>query len=284
MKIERNQMTQDKIDSRIGGLDLVMLTYNREDTMERALRSVSGIDFNSVICVDHYSTDKSVNIIRQYFPSVKIFYEKGGLGFARTLAIREVRSPFFLFLDSDVVLPETFLSSVSKFLGKSVGAIQGKRHVNDPFWGKIIEARTPKVGYRIMRSHDRPFTGATLIRTRAVQGANVSQYKMMEDYFLMRYLQKNGYLWLEAFVPVQTLQSHTQTYGNMQTRTDENEGAAMRLYEIKSPSLFVREQIKYTVRDLFYAIELGKLSYVIYVLRIHRNFVKGYISPAKYFS
>lgn len=272
------------VEEKLGGLDLVMLTYNREDTIERALQSVSRIKFNSIICVDHHSRDRTLEIICKYYPDSKILYEDKGLGYARTIAIQQVRSPFFLFLDSDVVLPHSFLESIARYLGKKVGAIQGKRQVDLPFWGRMIEERTPKSGYRVLDSHDRPFTGATLIRTSAVRGADVSRYMMMEDYFLMRHVQKNGYLWVEAVVPFKNLQSSMQAYGNVSARLDENEGAAMRLYGIKSPSLFAKEQIKYTIRDLYYAIKQGRIQYVTYVIRLHRNFLRGYIAPRRYLS
>ena len=268
----------------ISDIDLVMLTYNREDTIEASLKSVANWKFTNAICVDHYSTDNTVKIFRKYFPLGKILYENRGLGFARTIAVSEAKSSFFLFLDSDIALPENFLEVISKYVSKSVGAIQGKRYFNDPFWGKVIEARLPKGGYRKLTKQDRPFTGATLIRGEAAKGADLSRYKIMEDYFLMRHIQSKSYSWLEAFVPVETLKSSMRDYGNIKARLIENDGAAMRLYGVKSPARFFLEQSKYSLRDIFYAIKMRQPWTLIKVVRVHLSYVRGYVAPTRYLS
>lgn len=272
-----------KFDS--GNIDLVLMTYNREDTIGKALASVAGYRFNKVICVDHFSSDKTVEIVRRFYPNCEILYEDKGLGYARTIAIKKVESPSFLFLDSDVVLPSDFLARVSKFFVHSrVGAVQGKRHVKHELWGEVIRSRARRSEYRVLRRGDRPFTGATLIKTKAALGAELSKYKMWEDYFLMRHIQEKGYLWLEVFVPVETLEAKVMTYGGVPQRAVENEGAAMRLYGIKSPMAFLSEQLKYTLRDAGFAIKLGSLHWLMHVLELHRKIVKGYLSPTRYLS
>jgi hypothetical protein len=182
-------------------------------------------------------------------------------------------------LDSDIILPRNFLEMVSKFMSPKVGAIQGKRSLHHEFWGSVIRSRVGRQSYRVLKPGDRPFTGATLVRTECARGADLSRYKMWEDYFLMKYIQSKGYSWLEVFVPVTTVEPLTVAYGGISTKTKENEGAAMRLYGIKTPGAFFIEQLKFTLRDLFFAIRLGRTKWILYVIALHASYVKGYVAP-----
>ena len=274
--------------SEVSEIDLVILTYNREDTVGEALASVASWKFKRVICIDHHSTDRTIDIVKSFFPNVEVYYENAGLGYARTLAISLVTSPFFFFLDSDVVLSHDYLNSLKALMKPNVAAVHGTKETIHPIWKELMKTRLGSTGvlerggYRILRTNDRPFTGATLIRTGAAKGANLSKYKMWEDYFLMRYVQQKGFVWIQAFMTVHLLEPETIAYGNLRSKRDENEGAAMRKYGIRTPLQFISEQVKYTIRDLFLAVKLGRLTYLSYVIRLHKSFVKGYLSPTRY--
>ena len=85
-------------------ISVVIPSYNRRHTLERALQSVfdqtSAVD--EVILVDDGSTDGSSEMVRQLFPEVKVFTQPNlGVSAARNRGIAAARLAWIAFLDSD---------------------------------------------------------------------------------------------------------------------------------------------------------------------------------------
>jgi len=85
-------------------ISVVIPSYNRRHTLERALRSVieqtSAVD--EIILVDDGSTDDSAAMTAQLFPDVKLIRQSNrGVSAARNSGIRAARHDWVALLDSD---------------------------------------------------------------------------------------------------------------------------------------------------------------------------------------
>ena len=104
---------------------IIVPTYNRIDEIEPLLKSISNLNFDfsklEVLIVDDGSTDNTEDFVKQYGKSsdfsLKYFKQKNqGPAAARNLGMKNTESPFFIFVDSDVTLPQDWLSIVDKDL------------------------------------------------------------------------------------------------------------------------------------------------------------------------
>lgn len=85
-------------------VSVVIVTYNKEDTLASAIESVLRQTFQDfeILVVDDGSTDGTSQIVGSFGSKVRYLpKQNGGTGSARNLGIREARSPFVAFLDGD---------------------------------------------------------------------------------------------------------------------------------------------------------------------------------------
>jgi len=80
-------------------LSVVVVTYNALPYVEQCLASVAGWD---TVIVDNGSTDGTVKVVREKFPSVRVVEQENlGLGAGWNRGIRETTSPYVLILNAD---------------------------------------------------------------------------------------------------------------------------------------------------------------------------------------
>lgn len=79
-----------------------IMTYNEERCIKRCLDSVIN-EFDEVIVLDSISEDKTVNIIKQYFPSVRLYFQPwiNDFSFHRNKIIEHANSDWIYFIDAD---------------------------------------------------------------------------------------------------------------------------------------------------------------------------------------
>src|SRR5262245_49674035 len=85
-------------------VSVVMPTYNRADTIQRAIKSVQAQTFADweLIVIDDGSTDDTAAFIDQSDPRVKVIrQENRGFVGARNRGLSEGIGKYFAFLDSD---------------------------------------------------------------------------------------------------------------------------------------------------------------------------------------
>ncbi|TAK34595.1 MAG: glycosyltransferase family 2 protein, partial [Saprospiraceae bacterium] len=87
-------------------VSVIIPTYNRAKTIERAIDSVLNQTFSDLelIVVDDCSTDFTVDVIKQYTDERLIYIRhenNRGEGGARNTGIRNSRAKYIAFLDSD---------------------------------------------------------------------------------------------------------------------------------------------------------------------------------------
>ncbi|WP_304234158.1 glycosyltransferase family 2 protein [Jiulongibacter sediminis] len=91
--------------------------YNRPDEVDELLESLAAQTFKDfeVIIIEDGSTKKCDEVCAKYRGSLDIHYyfkENSGQGFSRNFAFEKANSDYFVQLDSDAILPETYFEAV----------------------------------------------------------------------------------------------------------------------------------------------------------------------------
>ena len=88
----------------VADISVVIPTHNRLELLKRAISSVLNqtIKTKEIIIIDNGSTDNTHGMISSLFPEIKYIYEnRKGVSIARNLGIKNCRSSWIAFLDSD---------------------------------------------------------------------------------------------------------------------------------------------------------------------------------------
>lgn len=116
--------------SRSSGLSVVIVNYNGRRYLNACLESLmrQGKDLHlEVVLVDNGSTDGSIPLVRNTFPSVGLLPLKENAGFSRAnnRGLKECREDFILFLNPDTRLLDGALEKLFVFLrgNPAVGAV-----------------------------------------------------------------------------------------------------------------------------------------------------------------
>ena len=105
-------------------LSVIVVSYNTKALLKDCLKSVEdqtrGISFE-VFVVDNASTDGSSQMVKRFFPKVKILENQENLGFAagNNKALYKSSGRFLLLLNSDTKLIENSLEKMVSFMEKN---------------------------------------------------------------------------------------------------------------------------------------------------------------------
>lgn len=99
-------------------ISVVIPTYNRRAILEKALLALGKQDMSpdryEVILIDDGSTDDTEDMVKSRTWPYRLHYEKtrrNGPAAARNLGIKRARGDLIVFIDSDIVVNEVFLSA-----------------------------------------------------------------------------------------------------------------------------------------------------------------------------
>ncbi|APZ46757.1 glycosyl transferase family 2 [Polaribacter reichenbachii] len=101
---------------------LIIPVYNRPKEIDELLSSLSKQTFSEafeVLIIEDGSSEKSVLIVEKYQSQLNLKYffkENTGAGASRNFGMQIASGNYFIVLDSDVIVPEQYLSEVSKTL------------------------------------------------------------------------------------------------------------------------------------------------------------------------
>ena len=114
-------------------LSIIIVNWNTREMLAQCLHSVVAQTDAEIIVVDNASSDGSVEMVRQQFPTVRLLANRENVGFARAnnQAIQQSTREFLLLLNSDTVVHERALERLVVFLSQrpAVGAV-GARLLN----------------------------------------------------------------------------------------------------------------------------------------------------------
>ena len=184
-------------------IDVAILTMNSERMLRECINSVyKNVHVKNLIVVDGFSTDGTSEIINEFqkkYGNVTFIQEKGTRGSARQTAIQLVKTDWFMFVDSDVLLSANWFANAKKLIKDDVGAIWGIE-----IWSvmkekkllKIFERMTMKIFEKRGGTHD------ILVRRSAVQDIRIPyELHTYEDGFIKSWIENKGYKVLGVYEP-----------------------------------------------------------------------------------
>lgn len=183
--------------------DVVIITKNSERMLNECLKSVyKNVPVNRLIVVDGHSTDKTLEIVRQFqkeHGNVLVIQDKGTRATARQKGIDQVKTEWFMFVDSDAVLCKDWFKRAEKHLGQDVGAIWGIEvwsTIQNPAILKIFLLVTRKIFDLRGGTHD------TLIRTDLVKDIEIPKIlHVFEDAYIKDWITQKGYKLIACYNP-----------------------------------------------------------------------------------
>jgi len=184
-------------------VDVVIITKNSERVLNECLKSVyENVPVNHLIVVDGYSTDKTLEIVRQFqkkHGNVLVIQDNGTRATARQKGIDQVKTEWFMFVDSDAVLCKDWFKKAEKHLGENVGAVWGIEvwsTIQNPVILKIFLLVTRKIFDLRGGTHD------TLIRTDLVKDIEIPKIlHVFEDAYIKDWITQKGYKLIACYNP-----------------------------------------------------------------------------------
>jgi glycosyltransferase involved in cell wall biosynthesis len=184
-------------------IDVAILTMNSERMLRECINSVyKNVPVKNLIIVDGYSTDATANIVKEFqekYRNVTFVQEKGTRGSARQTAIQLVKSDWFMFVDSDVILSKNWFLEAQKLVKDDVGAVWGIE-----IWSVLKEAKILKLFERMTLKifKQRGGTHDILIRRKTVENINIPYHlHTYEDGYIKSWIEKKGFKVIGAYQP-----------------------------------------------------------------------------------
>ena len=189
-----------------------ILTRNSEKTIGKCLKSIINStfpkDLMEIIIVDNVSEDETLKIVREMLENsgtrhkILINRKLGYIGLSRQMIIDNSEAEYVLWIDSDAIIPPTFIESQYKFIKQNNAAIV--------FPYMILAANTHSVlarmqGYawsirtvNALRRGKTPFLGTlgSIMKINVVKkvgGFNMQRIGRGEDLELIIKILKEGY-------------------------------------------------------------------------------------------
>jgi len=184
-------------------VDVVIITKNSEHMLNECLKSVyKNVPVNRLIIVDGYSTDKTLEIVREFqkkHGNILVLQDRGTRATARQKGIGQVKTEWFMFVDSDAVLCKDWFKKAEKHLDQNVGAIWGIEvwsTIQNPAILKIFLWITRKIFDLRGGTHD------TLIRTCLVKDIEIPKVlHVFEDTYIKDWITQKGYKLIACYDP-----------------------------------------------------------------------------------
>jgi len=187
----------------MGSVDVVLLTKNSEKVLEKCLESVyQNVPVNRLIVVDGYSTDGTLAILDVFNKkcgNVTVTFDKGTRATAREIGIRQVKTDWFMFIDSDVVVCKNWYEKALKHIDKTSGGVWGIE-----VWSTIQNQATLKLFLWVTRKifDLRGGTHDTLVRTDLVKDIQIPKnLHVFEDAYIRDWIAKKGYKIVACYNP-----------------------------------------------------------------------------------
>lgn len=184
-------------------VDVVLLTLNSDRKLQLCLDSVyRNVPVNKLIAVDGGSTDQTLRILDGFnakYGNVQVISDRGTRATARQKGIQNVTTPWFIFVDSDVVLCNDWYQKALRQVNADVGAVWGIE-----VWSTLQNLRALRLFLLVTRKifDIRGGTHDTLVRTEAVRGIRIPwDLHVFEDAYIKDFIVKRGFRVVACYDP-----------------------------------------------------------------------------------
>jgi len=259
-------------------IEVLIPSWNSGKTLEKCITSIlDTIPEPSIILIDNFSTDSTLQIAKKY--SATVIQKECNLGEARVYGIETVKGEWFIFVDSDAYLHKDWFTEIMKWKNKfenagiKLGAVAGENiSIYEPCKSYTLANRS-KLRYPYNPARFVQVSNA-LIKTSAAKGFN-GRMPVFEDYMLGNYIKEKGY---EIYV-VKAFADHDygKTWAEMAKHSRWG-GAGMRLYQKKKPSPF-----KMLASVIYMPVfKSANRKFILYEIFVRWNRFIGYLCYNKY--
>lgn len=261
-------------------VDVAVCTYNSQRYLDECLRSITKfVPLNRLIVVDHFSTDRTVEIAKKY--GAEVIFENVGLGYARQLAIERSDAPYILFVDSDVVFYDGlwFKECVKLFKNErlKIGAIGVDTPVKLPDWRKKYVEFWWK---NIPSTKKKYFHNVYFLRREAIHGIRIPAHLgAFEHVYIKSHIERDGW---NTYV----------VHGNGIHHYDFPDwkgawlGAGERIFgftKIKHlPNAVVRKVLAAPLKAIPPAVAYNDPTIILQNTKYWFRYLKGWLKPNKY--
>lgn len=261
-------------------VDVAVCTYNSEKYLDRCLKSIRRhIPFKRLIVVDHYSTDRTIDIAKNH--GAEIYFENVGVGYARQLAIDRSNAEFILFVDSDVVFYDGvwFKKCVKLFKNEKlrIGAIGIDTFVKYPNWRMKYNEFWWKNIPQFKKAY---FHNVYFLRRKAIEGIKIPDYLgAFEHIYIKTYVEKRGW-------KVYVVHGNGVHYYDFPDWKGAWIGAGERSFgytKVKHlPFILIRKVFTAPLKAIPPAITYNDPSIIIHNSKYWFRYLKGWLKPNDY--
>jgi glycosyltransferase involved in cell wall biosynthesis len=184
-------------------IDVIVLTKNSEEKLESCLKSIyENLPVDRIIVADGYSTDGTLEILNKFdekHHNIVLIQDRGTRGKARQIGIKEAKTEWFMFVDSDVILCDDWFNKAKPFMKEDVGAIWGTE-----VWSVIQNATVLKVFLQTTRKifETRGGTHDLLVRRDAIKDIRIPEnLHVFEDSYIKDWIINMGYKVIPCYDP-----------------------------------------------------------------------------------
>ena len=261
-------------------VDVAICTYNSEKYLDECLESIRRyVPFKRLIVVDHYSTDRTVEIAKKH--GAEIYFENVGVGYARQLAINQSDADFLLFVDSDVIFYDGLWFEKCARLFKNeklrIGAIGVDTPVKYPDWRTKYNEFWWK---NVPQLRKLLFHNVYFLRRKAIEGIKIpSHLGAFEHIYIKKYVEKRGW-------KVHVVQANGIHYYDFPDWKGAWLGAGARVFGAvkakKLPYMLIRRVFTAPLKAVPPAIAYNDPSIIIHNSRYWFRYLKGWLKPHDY--
>ena len=174
-------------------VDIILPNYNSSKYIEETLNSIFGQSFKNwkLLIVDDNSNDETKNVIKRYDlnKKIKIIWLKKnkGAGFCRNLAMRNTKSEYIAFIDSDDIWEKEKLSKQLDFMVKNKYHFTYTNYLpfkSDKKQNNLKEIKPEKYfTFKKFMKDTSIATSTMIIKKSSIENVKFGNTKICEDYF-----------------------------------------------------------------------------------------------------
>lgn len=168
-----------------------------EECLNRIKKYIPEENRGDIIVVDRYSTDGTIDTAKRY--NCKIIYDDISLGSARMKGIKEAKTDWFIFIDSDIYITPSWFHAILDYRNKlqRAGMIFGYTLSMHPKQRKLIEWKTKtgigRTNFSQLKKGQRGYTHNTLILRELLLDIDISDINAWEDWVITQHIISKGY-------------------------------------------------------------------------------------------
>jgi len=265
-------------------IDVLVATYNSASYLDQALTAIKrSVPLNRIIAVDHYSSDGTLDILKDH--GAEVYFENKSLGYARQLLIEKAGTDVFMMLDSDVLISEAdWYPNALKLLsdrngeGRLVGAVVLLPTSRPP---PPLQKYT-EFWWRLMPTLERNFflTNSTLFLKDSVEGIRIpEELGATEDVYVWLHIRGRGYTTFTMRVRGIHHFAHSEKKGYWM-------GANLRILQrfVGRPvlSFVLRNVIIYPILASIAAFFTRDVKVLTYNVKRWYGYLRGYLNPKRF--